>query len=262
MKRKGLLDNLAILTDVDMTLLPSMSTDTTDEKRVIVSTLHQRLSGAFAFVTGRPARSLDTSFPEQLPASVEHHASWRPVGKESFMPLAPVLDSDGIADFALRQIAGNLAIFNSQKDVLGDKPGVFIEKKNHSVALVFAARATPQEGRDLLNTVAQGVLNSFGLQNSHRVSIGRDAVEVVPMGLNKADAVRHFMNTDAFRGKTPIFLGDGLPDANGMKVCAEEFGGYGIAVGPGIPDAPYVRERVGGIDDVWHYLRKLAHTPR
>lgn len=261
MTSKGLLDNLAILTDVDMTLLPSMSTATSEDKRMIVNILHQRLSGAFAFVTGRPAHSLDTSFPAQLPASVEHHAAWRPSSQDAFKPLAPILDSNGIADFALRAITGNLDIFNTQADVLGDKPGVFIEKKNHSVALVFAARATPQAGRDLLNSVAQNVLTNFGLQSSHRVSLGRDAVEVVPIGLNKADAVRHFMNTDAFRGKTPIFLGDGLPDTHGMKVCADEFGGYGIAVGNGIPDAPYVRERVNGIDDVWNYLRKLAHAP-
>lgn len=262
MSSKGLLDNLAILTDVDMTLLPSMSTDTTDEKKIIVSTLHQRLSGAFAFVTGRPAHSLDTSFPAKLPASVEHHAAWRPSSNDGFKPLAPILDSDGIAAFALREIASNLDIFSHQSEVLGDKPGVFIEKKNHSVALVFAARATPQAGRDLLNSVAQNVLTNFGLHNTHRISIGRDAVEVVPVGLSKADAVRHFMDTDAFRGKTPIFLGDGLPDTHGMKVCADEFGGYGIAVGSGIPDAPYIRERVNGIDEVWNYLRKLAYAPR
>src|SRR5688572_30401716 len=126
-------DNLAILTDVDMTLLPSMSTASDAGQRRFILDLHERLKGAFAMVTGRPGKSIDQSFPGDLPASVEHHAAWRPKQGESYIALAPALDSEHIAEFARRTINGSLTIFDSSRGVTGDRPGVFIEQKNHSL---------------------------------------------------------------------------------------------------------------------------------
>ena len=250
-------NQIAILTDVDMTLVPSTSKVLSDERRAIALALHQKLGGAFALVTGRPQSSVDETFNGFLPASVEHHSAWRPTQGSQFNALAPHLDSDALHASAHKMIHGNLHIFDEQHEVLGDKAGVFIELKKHSLALIFAPKATPEAGKDLLKSVAAKMLVG-PLATSHRISVGSDAVEIVPNGLNKGDAVRHFMSTPAFAGKTPIFIGDSSSDEKGMIVCANEYGGHGIAVGGGIPDAPHIKTRLQNPDQVWAYLQSLT----
>lgn len=249
------IEQLAILTDVDMTLVPSMSTVLHHKRKSLTLDLHEALKGAFAVVTGRPGHSVDRTFRGQLPASVEHHSAWRPRQGDGFIALSPRLNAEELGAFVRSGINGDMELFREQKQVLGDRPGVFIELKKHSLALVFSAAATPDDQRQLLVSVAERARDEFGLKDSHRIARSSDAVEIVPIGHDKGDAVRHFMDTANFKGKIPVFIGDSSSDAKGMKVCAEEYGGFGIAVAHGIPDAPYVEHRVDTVEDVWKWLR-------
>ncbi|MBI4030199.1 MAG: HAD-IIB family hydrolase [Proteobacteria bacterium] len=249
--------NYALLCDVDMTLLPSMSTDVPADRRALADKLHTLLGGAFALVTGRPADSLDESFPSRFPASVEHHSAWRPTRESEFLPLSMPVDSEKLGSYAENKIRDVTLIFTAKQEVLEERPGIFVERKKFSLALVFSPKATPNDQRAFLKDLIGGILNEFNLSETHRLAEGSDAVELVPQNLCKGEAVRNFMNTEAFRGKTPIFIGDGLPDAKAMQVCAEEFGGFGVAVGHRIPDAPYIKRRLDTVDEVWNYLENL-----
>jgi len=250
--------NYALLCDVDMTLLPSMSTDVPAERRALADKIYTMLGGAFALVTGRPAHSLDESFPAQFPASVEHHSAWRPEKGTEFSALAPHIDADELAAHAEDHLKDMTVIFTAKEEVLEEQPGVFIECKKFSLALVFSPHATSEQHLESLRNIINTALEKFNLAASHRMAEGSDAVELVPQNLCKGEAVRHFMDTEAFRGKTPIFIGDGIPDMKAMQVCAEEFGGFGIAVGDRIPDEPYVQKRLKSVDDVWAYLENFA----
>ncbi len=57
-----------------------------------------------------------------------------------FIENAPRLSHD-IHQEARAKIGSRMHVFNQQSDVLGDKPGVFIERKEFSLALIFAAKA-------------------------------------------------------------------------------------------------------------------------
>ncbi len=250
----------AILTDVDLTLLPSMSTDVPAHRQRFITKLHDRLGGAFALVTGRPGISVDTSFPGGLPASVEHHSAWRPKEGAGYIALAPTVDARALTQFARREINGSAPVFVDKREIQEKKPGFFLEEKNHSIAMIFSVVATSRESIDHLVSIANKALAAFDLAGSHRVAVGSDAVEIVPQGLSKIQAVHHFMDTDAFKGKTPIFIGDSSADANAMKTCMDDYNGFGIAVGPNIPDAPYVLNRIDNVESVWKYLRKFDRT--
>lgn len=250
--------DIALFCDVDMTLLPSMATKIHPSRRDFALELYNRLGRAFAFVTGRPGDSLDTTFPQRLPASVEHHSAWRPEQGGDYIPLAPRLKTQEMGQTARERINGDIPLFARKEQVLEQRPGVFVEMKIHSLAFVFSAGAAPKEHIIILKLIAAQLMEIHSLGGTHRIAQGSDAVEIVPSHLDKGNAVRQFMETPSFRGKKPVFIGDGMPDAQAMKVCAEEFGGYGIAVGDKIPDASYIQDRVPGVDGAWKVLHKMA----
>ena len=251
---------VAILSDVDMTLAESTSNYVSPENKRLAFDLHGKLKGAFAVVTGRAGDSVDLTFPG-MPASVEHHASWRPEIGTDYIALAPLINTRELGAIARQSIQGQVRIFDEISKVLGTEPGVYIQEKKHALALIFAAAAATPEIRDLLADVATRIVAHGGLAATHRIAKGSDAVEIVPQGFNKGDAVRHFMGTLAFARRIPIFLGDSSSDATAMKVCADEFGGFGIAIGSGIPDAPYVHVRVKSINEAWQCMRVIESQP-
>lgn len=249
------INEIAIITDVDMTLVPSTSTILAPQRRDLFHKLHDDMKGALAISTGRPAVSVDATFGGALPASVEHHSAIRLVKGGTFIEKAPRLSQD-IHEEARDKIGTRMHVFNQQSDVLGDKAGVFIERKEFSLALIFAAKATPQDKIDLLREIGDELLLNIG--PSHRISVGSDAVEIVPHGVDKGQAVRDFMATAAFQGRRPIFIGDSNSDRKGMEIAAAEFNGCGIAVRHGIADANFIRTRMHRKTEVWHFMAKLA----
>lgn len=103
------------------------------------------------------------------------------------------------------------------------KEGLRFEAKTHGGALHY--RSQPERGNDALN-FATDVSDSYGLA----IKTGKCVVEVVQKGANKGNAVRAFMQTAAFAGATPIFIGDDVTDEDGFTAC-KKFGGFGICVG-------------------------------
>lgn len=251
----------ALLFDVDLTLLPSMSTDITPEQTGLIFSLYERTKGATCAMTGRPGESVDKCFPG-LPASVEHHSAWRPQRDGDYIALAPRLDTAALSAQARELINGFMGIFESSAQVLGQEPGVFIERKEHAMALVHSGTISYAQ-RELLETTVDDLIADNNLSATHRVARGSDAVELVPLhgfdgkALDKGVAVRHFMAEAAFKGRIPVVFGDSGTDLKAMKVAAAEYGGFGVAVGKGIPDDHVVKMRVATYHDTWPLLQQL-----
>jgi trehalose 6-phosphate phosphatase len=58
----------------------------------------------------------------------------------------------------------------------------------------------------------------------------RQAFEVRPKGITKARAVQMLIETEPFRARQPVFVGDDATDEDGMEIAAR-LGGFGLNVG-------------------------------
>ena len=56
------------------------------------------------------------------------------------------------------------------------------------------------------------------------------AIELKTPGFDKGSAIAAFLSTPAFRGRTPVFVGDDATDERGFAVVAAR-GGYAYSVG-------------------------------
>ena len=252
----------ALFLDIDLTLLPSMTTDVSPQQLALIFQLYEHLDGALAFVTGRSASSVDLTFPDLLPAAVEHHAGWRPSRGQPYIDRAQTINSAAIVSALKATLIDKVTIFPEKGRILQNEPGLYIEEKKYSLALVFPPQFS-NAIKPLLIGFANAAIQDYGLSATHHVVIGNDAIEIGPRNAHKIMAVNDFMATPAFKGRKPVFIGDSLSDAQAMQRCAEEFGGYGIAVGATIPAAPFIKTRLSGIDGAWHFLnewhKKIIH---
>ncbi len=71
---------------------------------------------------------------------------------------------------------------------------------------------------------------SHGGEHDLDVRSGKAVVELVRPGADKGGAVRAFLETPAFAGAQPWFVGDDVTDDDGFSACAE-MGGGGVLVG-------------------------------
>ncbi len=208
-------DDWALFLDIDGTLLeiaPIPAAVRVPKRAIrVLASLHPRLDGAIALVTGRRIADLDALFaPLRLPAAGVHGAERRDAAGHLTIPergsrLAP----------ARRVLAAWQAAH----------AGTVLEDKGAALALHF--RAAPEweaEARRALIEALAVVGPEFHIQE------GKKVVELKANSAGKGNAIEAFMNETPFRGRCPVFVGDDLTDEDGFD-AVNRLGGHSIAVG-------------------------------
>jgi len=207
--------------------------------RKTLAALHDRLGGALALVSGRPVPDLDRLFaPLILPAAGVHGAQWR-LGRGEWITQLPSVAMDP----AMRQRLLALA---------SRHPGVLVEDKGSSVALHY--RAVPAARDGLAAALAEVLAGAAQL----RLLPGKMVFEIVAGGVEKADALRRFLDHAPFAGRSPVYLGDDVTDESALALCAR-LGGLALAVGEPRAGAVAVFDDAGAVRAA---LRALAEPVR
>ncbi len=236
------LDNIAILLDVDGTLLdiaPKPHDVRVPERlRDALQCLSERLNGALAFISGRSLADIDRIFaPLKLPAVGGHGAEIRPGGDNTYRRMQAALDDDIKRHFI-------------QLGKLG--PGIVVEDKGYSLALHY--RLAPKLGGDIIKSVA-AICEKWGC-DSLDILPGKSVIEIKPRGFDKGTALRELMAVAPFKGRRPIFVGDDTTDEAAFAVLPD-FSGVGFSVGGIVPGASF---NFDGPHDVRLWLEQICAT--
>ena len=213
-------DDHALFLDVDGTLLEfAPSPDEVrvpGELRAWLATLHARLDGAVALVSGRSLATLDALLaPQSMPAAGLHGLERRHGRRGHRAPRAP---------------AGLALVRAEAEQVAARHPGAVVEDKGAALALHW--RAAPQASGEL-QAFARAALPRLP---GYRLQPGNDVLELRPGAhkggrADKGAAILAFMGEPPFAGRRPVFAGDDLTDEAGFAaVNARD--GISVLVGP------------------------------
>ena len=193
-----------------------------------IEALAARHRGRVAVVTGRALGDLERHLgPVELHRAGSHGAH--------------VLDPDG------KELRAAGAVPAAAKDTLREYArdnGLFYEDKTHGAGL--HSRAVPEKFA-AMSEFAASVAAAHGLDCKR----GKQVIELVRPGADKAGAVRLLMDRPLFAGTLPVFIGDDVTDEDGFAACMES-GGFGIAVGERASE--HARYRLDGVDEVYEWL--------
>lgn len=219
-------DRLALFLDVDGTLLDLAPTP---DGVVVPATLidhlirlQDRFDGAMALVSGRSLDYLRGLFPGlSCPMAGLHGAEIAP-GDASDVPVHKPVHNPTWLDAAKAELVAAARAW----------PGVIVEDKGAAFAAHF--RLAP----DLAATVEARMANlAHGLGDGVIIQRGKSVIEIRPAGSDKGAALETIMEFPAFRGRTPLAIGDDLTD-EAMFASAQKLGGLAAKVGPGESLAP------------------------
>ncbi len=231
------LDRTALFLDIDGTLLDiALTPDTVRVPLELVddlARLRTRCGGALALVSGRTLEGIDKLFaPLKLPAAGAHGTQVRP-------------DPDVPSGHLTRPIPAQL---RAQFTALADRPGMFIEDKEVTLALHYRLLEEPTlPAARVAEVEAEATAAGFSLLH------GKKVLELKPAGTDKGSALRAFMARLPFLGRIPLFAGDDVTDGYAFAVL-ESLGGIGISVGRTFPGAAY---RVDSPADFRRWLHTL-----
>lgn len=181
-----------------------------DDLGATIADLAQRLDGRLAIVSGRSLAALEAMLgPIGVAMAGSHGGEFRPAGSREVQPLAQPLQG---------RVVEALHRFSDENG------GLLVEPKPYSVAVHY--RRHPH-ALDALLACAQGLAEAEGLKLKH----GKQVIELVMPGSDKGSAVAAFMQSPAFAGSTPLFLGDDVTDEDAFAAMGQ-FAGAGVLVGP------------------------------
>jgi len=169
------------------------------------------LNGALAIVSGRRLADIERMLsPLKVPVAAEHGAVVRlPSG---------VVDSVSPVHRPPPQWAVQL------REATRDWDGILVEEKTYSIAIHY--RLAPHR----MNAVKQLATSLVRSDLQFEVLAAKKAFEVRPKGVTKGRAVQMLVETEPFRSRQPVFVGDDVTDEDGMEVAAR-LGGFGLNVG-------------------------------
>ena len=230
--------DLALFLDVDGTLVPHIERPDgvafDDTLRRLLTTLSDRLGGALALVSGRSIASLDALLhPLELVWLSGLHGIQHRTAEGSHC--AGEWNDDALAGYA--EHASGLA---------ARYPGASIE--HNGPCLYLHWRAAP-DAAPALTRLAEEVESALP---SHRLHRGQHGIEIRPAGIDKGEAIRHFMTSPPFAGRRPVFAGDDPADEPGFA-AVNAMGGISVLVG-----APRQTSARFGLPDVNAVLAWLA----
>lgn len=204
----------AMFLDIDGTLLNlALTPDAIEVPPALPAQLHRlsnKLGGALALVTGRSLAYADELFkPFAFPTAGLHGAEIR--------------SADGM------QTAEATPEFQALKHMLTAEaehyPGVLIEDKGAAVAAHY--RLAPEYEKvleDRMRYYAEIAGPNWALQ------LGKMVFELRPSRSSKGDALERFFQSEPFKDRRPITIGDDLTDES-MFAIANARGGVSIRVG-------------------------------
>lgn len=237
------LDNIAVLLDVDGTLLDFAARPEAvvvpKSLRATLERLTRRLNGAVAFVSGRPLADIDRIFaPLRLPTVGGH-------GAEIRVPEGDGLNHHGSVPFdrSLKQQFNDLVKLGA---------GIVIEDKGYSIAVHY--RLAP----DLAGLVTAAIADIWTKagKRSFEILPGKFVIEVKPRGFDKGTGLREIMSYAPFLGRRPIFIGDDTTDRAAFAALPD-FDGIGFSVGGIVAGASY---NFDGPNDVRQWLDRLSRS--
>lgn len=214
--------NHALFLDIDGTLIdiapsPEQVRIPTDLAHLI-DDLTTALGGALAILTGRPIVDVDRFLAPLAPVAAGVHGAELRTSRGGEVQLtAEPIDPE---------------VIDAVRDVMQSEPGVFVELKRASIAVHY--RLAPDAGARI-ETALQGVVGS---SHDHLILCkGRKVLEIMPRHISKGSALEQIAELPAFRGRTPIMIGDDVSDQTAFA-SAERLGGSGLTVageqyGPG-----------------------------
>ncbi len=202
--------------DVDGTLIDFTDTPfdshVSEELKSRLLRVSERLDGALALVSGRSISRLDLLFaPLRLPSAGLHGVERR----KATGALHGASFTDSQLDRARTALTALVAA----------NPGTLLEDKGRTIAVHYrlAPHAEPQV-REAVTAIAAALGTHYHVQG------GSMMLEIKPQGFTKGGAIEAFMQEPPFSGRTPVFVGDDLPDLDGFRVV-EALGGISIGVG-------------------------------
>ena len=209
-------DALAVFCDVDGTLVDIADTPegvhVPDALRATLDLARDRLSGAFALVTGRGLADADRLFePSRYAIAAVHGLEIRTRPGEPAESYRP--------DAAFRAEIDRLA------ERFSDREGIIVEDKTYAIALHF--RLAPKAEGDILTELHR---SRTRLGSAFQVLDGKKIAELKPLAANKGSALRHFMADPPFAGRRPVYFGDDTTDEHAFE-AANELGGVSVRVG-------------------------------
>jgi trehalose 6-phosphate phosphatase len=214
------LASIALFLDVDGTMLDlavrpdAVIVDPT--LRETLSTLHARLGGALAIVSGRPIREIDALLAlDDVAAAGLHGAELRSKGHATLAQPVPDPRLDPVRARAV-EIAAAL-------------PGVLVEDKGGAIALHYR---TAPDAEDATRLAALDLLTLAGAD--YELIHGKAVVELKPRHADKGTALATLMQIAPFAGRTPWMLGDDLTDEDAFAEANRERG-VSVIVGPRRP---------------------------
>lgn len=231
--------NWALFLDIDGTLLDLAPTpDAVVVPPGLLQTLEnvdEALSGAAAFVSGRPIEWIDRLFQPLLwPAAGQHGAEIRLTKHDAVQSTVEIPD---LSDLRARVAA-----------VAASIPGVLVEEKTFGVALHY--RNTPERGPELHQRLEELLRDMSDLQ----LLRGKMVLEIKAVSAWKERAVEIFMEVEPFRGRLPVVIGDDTTDEGAFR-AARRRGGYAIQVGPRA--SPIATAYIPSPNDVRAWLASL-----
>ncbi len=183
----------------------------TDRARAMIARAVERLDGRVAFVSGRTLDDLERFLPDFDGALVGTHGSeWRIDGERG-----------GDEDYDLEIVAH---LNRLATDFAKLRPEFMIEPKPSGVVLHF--RQAEHHAALALRFMESLAMAADGF----RLQPALMAYELKPETVGKDIAIRRLLDTDAFRGRVPVFAGDDLTDEAGLEVV-QGAGGVGIKIG-------------------------------
>ncbi len=260
-------DEALIVWDVDLAIQDSMDTRTTQQQRDHMWELYERTDGGVIFFTGRTHQSVEKTFGHQYAGVFEHYSVARFGHGQKAVFMAPEIDIELIGNMAAGGIQkdGTIRIAETPEEIRAnsgagkDVRAVYVERKNTSIALVHTINGDPahlESMRSVLKPVAAGILSHLGMDGTHMIKAGGDAVEIVPRSLdpnNKAwqhlppseidrikanglgkDIATHNFHT-LYENRRMIITGDSKPDLDAMLVAHDNYDGVGVYVHNGNP---------------------------
>lgn len=232
----------ALFLDLDGTLaaIAERPEDVVAEPRRtgLLKTLNRALDGRLAIVSGRPIDDIDRIVDYAVPCVAGIHGLERrgPTGAFESATPHPQLDR----------------VYTILESFVRSRPALHLEFKTLGVALHF--RQAPQAAAEVL-----GIARRLAWATGMKLQEGRMVVELRSPGSDKGDTVRDFMQTDPFKGATPIFVGDDVTDEDGFA-AAQALRGVGVLVGAW--RATLASAQLRTVDDVHAWLRSALATAR
>lgn len=205
----------ALFLDFDGTLVPiAPQPQDVHVAPWVVPTLrqvHAHLHGALAVLSGRPLAQIDALLaPLSLAAAGVHGAQRRNAEGHRWTCTAEPPLAIARAAYALAQ----------------HHPELLIETKPSAIAV--HCRAAPELAPICRTTLAAALRG----QTTWVLLEGHAVFEIKPRGLNKASALRAFLDEPPFARRVPVVVGDDRTDEIAF-VTALDLGGHAIKVGPG-----------------------------